>query len=278
MIGATRRIRPISPSNASRPSHGNDEGDQPRRARRRLDDEPARGVARAVAGAVPVEVQVVERPRRLHRPAPHLDVLVEERADDADRVEPQVAARGRVVDPRPLEHDRRPQRAGREDDLRRPDDEPPRDAVDRDRRLDARGATAARPRTRSTGASGTIRVPWRQASARCTRMPDCFAPRRQPKPHRPQSPQSIPFRRISPTSWRSIVQPRRMSWSLGGTFGASETPISAASAARSASSTGSSKLARPWLAAQWRRVEAGGSMHVIQLTSVPPPTPCRPGS
>ena len=44
---------------------------------------------------------------------------------------------------------------------------------------------------------------------------------------------------------------------MGGTFGAAETPISSASAARSASSTGSTKLARPWLAAQWRRVDAG---------------------
>ena len=133
MIGATRRT-PHQPPERVAALPREHEGDQPRRARRRLDDEPAAVGVRAAR-------EVLERPRRLHRPPPHRDVLVEERPDDATGCSewrpspggrcPTGPARSASAAPRP----RGPPG--------RPDDEPARDAVD-DGRLDARRAPVPR--------------------------------------------------------------------------------------------------------------------------------------
>ena len=83
------------------------------------------------------------------------------------------------------------------------------------RRLHARGH---RPSSRMHPLDRGVRDdprPCRHASARWTRRPDCLAPRRQPKPHRPQSPQSTPLRRVSPTSYAQHRAPRRISCVLG---------------------------------------------------------------
>ena len=76
-------------------------------------------------------------------------------------------------------------------------------------------------------------------------MPDCLAPRRHPNPHRPQSPQSTPLRRVSAASSPSAAAPRRISCSFGGTFGGSRTPSSRSIAATSASTTGPSIPSTP---------------------------------
>ncbi len=123
-----------------------------------------------------------------------------------------------------------------------------------------------RARSRTTAPSLT-------ASARCARMPDCLAPRRQPKGHDPQSPQSVAFRRISPDSQPSASAPRRMISSFSGTTIDDATPISVSIAATSAAHSSPSRPSSPWFRTHSARTAAGASRQVIQLISVPPPTP-----
>ena len=125
---------------------------------------------------------------------------------------------------------------------------------------------------RRTLASGTIRAPHRQASARWARSPDCFAPDLQPNGHEPQSPQPTPSRRVSPAANPRAAAPRRIAASFGGTFGGAVTPSSRSMTARSSSVSGPSMPASPWCIAQAWRTPSGGRMQVIQLTVVPPPT------
>ena len=169
-------------------------------------------------------------------------------------------------------------------------------------RRPARPATHGRPsrrrcRAAATSSRGARRPPSTPTPARRPRGPDVTAARsHDPRPCRvgrrrdgrgcriascragsrtgsaPQSPQSMALRRVGAASQPSAAAPRRITSSFGGTTAAARRrapldrrdvgvplrpvdPVEAVVAAHSA------------------RTSAGTSMHVIQFTSVPPPTP-----
>ena len=127
-----RRVRPSPPSRVTamngemldRVGHhrgvgiaalpGQGEREQSRMAGRRLDRVP---IAPVTTGAE------LQRAGPLHRPAPHLDGLVEPPGEDGDRMDPQVAPDLGMVESSPLQDGGRAQRSGREHDHRRADDE-----------------------------------------------------------------------------------------------------------------------------------------------------------
>ena len=150
----------------------------------------------------------------------------------------------------------------------------------------ARGTAGHRPS--SAHASGTAAAPARRARLvrpptaahrvqrrrrGASRCPLRLAPRRQPKPQAPQSPQpaALRSRRARPPS----PAPRRRRGSAGplaGMLGGSQKPSSSRRRARWRSVSAPSNPSKPCCLAQScanaiRRLE-----HVVQLTSVPPPT------
>ena len=149
-----RQMRRIRPSAGRGPSVALPRQRQRHQAgmpRRRLDD---------VAVAARLRVGELERAGGLHRARATSRPTRRTPGDDRDRVDPQVSADRRVVDPGALQDGRRPQRARREDDGRRPDGRAGRVAL-AGRRPRPRRPTARPPsiRTRVTRASATIRAP-----------------------------------------------------------------------------------------------------------------------
>ena len=190
MIGATWRMRPISPSNASRPSHGNTSAISP--------GVPGADSTMNPLGASPGPSPVPSPSRSRWWSARAACIVPRHIATSSSRNAPMTPT-GWSRRWRPVAGWSMPDRSSTIGVRSAPAASTTCGARTTSRRgtpsIETVASTpVARPAstsTRSTGASGMIRVPCRHASARCTRMPDCFAPRRQPKPHRPQSPQSI---------------------------------------------------------------------------------------
>ena len=134
----------------------------------------------------------------------------------------------------------------------------------------------ARPpsrRTRSTRTRGTIRAPAAMAVARWTRMPDCFVPRVQPNGQLPQSSQSVAFRRVGrglPAERVGAPQDRGVLRRDAGRLGHAQLRLHRRDVALPAAPVDAVEavLGRPLA-----RTASGATMLVIQLTSVPPPTP-----
>ena len=178
-----------------------------------------------------------------------------------------------------------PQRAGRgDDDLRRPDDEPPRPLASgpsiagrgvRPERvaLDADRAAVLDQHPRRPGPARTIRAPAAWAAARWARIPDCLVPRRQPNGQLPQSPQSVALRRVGAASQPSAAAPRRIASSFGGMTVGRRDPELRLDRGDVGVPRRPGRCPRGrGRAAHSARTHSGAGRLVIQLTTVPPPT------